>query len=38
MRKEQSVAIAELEIKLNKSYLLLTTELDNLKAPLVDMM
>ena len=38
MRREQSEAIAELELKLNKSYLLLTNELDNLKDPLMDMM
>ena len=38
MRKEQAQAIAEIELKLNKSYLLLTTELDTLKDPLTDML
>ena len=38
MRKEQAQAIAEVELKLNKSYLLMTTELDNLRDPLVDML
>lgn len=38
MRTEQAQAIAEIELKLNKSYLLLTTELDNLRDPLVDML
>ena len=38
IRKEQAQAIAEIELKLNKSYLLLTTELDNLKDPLIDML
>ena len=37
-RKEQAQAIAELELKLNKSYLLLTTELDSLKDPLTDLL
>ena len=37
MRKEQSVAIAELELKLNKSFLLLTTEIDSLKDPFYDL-
>lgn len=36
-RREQSNAIAELEVKLNKSYLMLTTEIDNLKEPMTDM-
>ena len=37
-RKEQAQAIAEIELKLNKSYLLLTTELDGLKDPLTDLL
>ena len=36
-RREQSQAIAELEVKLNRSYLMLTTEIDNLKDPMMDM-
>ena len=38
MRQEQAQAIAELELKLNRSYLLMTTELDNMRDPLVDML
>jgi hypothetical protein len=36
-RKEQAEAIAELELKMNKSYLMLTTEIDSMKDPLTDM-
>ena len=37
-RREQAQAIAEIELKLNKSYLMLTTELDSLKDPLKDVL
>lgn len=35
-RKEQAEAIAELELKLNKSFLMVTHEIDQMKEPLTD--